>query len=289
MFEDAEKRVTKKGFVTYWKDGVMIGRKCTKCGEDKPISEFGICNSKKNQYRADCKKCHSKQNLLYEQNNSEKVKESRKKYYQDNIEKYKEWYRKNWERHREHNRQWVRNNPEKNRAKSRKWARENPEYEKEYHERLRTENIQKITNMLHQINPTFKQLNLPVYGYIYMFENIKTGHKYVGQSTLPIDRRYKGGIIQGWIKERLEKDTQKFKEELIEEDIKLIEMLDVAFCKWHLDKLEAYYINKYDSCNNGYNNQPGNHNTDDGKGEFEQILAHNNLQFIDGKLTKKVM
>ena len=145
VFKDAEKRVTKKGFVTYWKDGVMIGRKCTKCGEDKSISEFGIANRKKNQYRPDCKKCHAKATREYEINNPER----RKEYYENNAEKIKEYsrehYRKNWERHRENNRQWIRNNPEKNRAKSRKWARENPEYEKEYHERLRTENIQKIS------------------------------------------------------------------------------------------------------------------------------------------------
>ena len=130
---------------------------------------------------------------------------------------------------------------------------------------------------------------MPVYGYIYKFENIKTGHVYIGQTIQPLDWRYGSNVIKSWIKERKENQNQKFLDELIEEDIKLIEMLDVACCEYHLDKLEAYYINKYDSCNNGYNNQPGNHNTDDGKGEFEQILAHNNLQFIDGKLTKKVM
>ena len=285
MFEDAEKRVTKKGFVTYWKDGVMIGRKCTKCGEDKPISEFGICNSKKNQYRADCKKCHSKQNLLYEQNNSEKVKESRKKYYQDNIEKYKEWYRKNWERHREHNRQWVRNNPEKNRAKSRKWARENPEYEKEYHERLRVENIQKITNMLHQTNPALKEKDVKAYGYIYRVTG-PNNHFYIGQTVSPLVNRYRCGI-KSWIKERIEKDKPKFIDELANEEDFTIDIIDVGCCKYHLDKLEVHYIDKYNSYNNGYNNIPGNYKTNDGIEEFNKILEENGLKFIDGKLIEK--
>ena len=64
------------------------------------------------------------------------------------------------------------------------------------------------------------------------------------------------------------------------------ETLDVAFCQYHLDKLEAYYIDKYDSFLNGYNNNAGNHDTDDGIEEFNRILLENNLEFIDGKLVK---
>ena len=121
-----------------------------------------------------------------------------------------------------------------------------------------------------------------------MFENIKTGHKYLGQSIRPLKRRYsfEGGIVKSWIKERLGKDNQKFKEELIEKDIKVTEVLDIAFCQYHLDKLEAYWINYYDSYNNGYNNNAGHHSTDDGIEEFNQILLENNLQFINGQLLK---
>ena len=140
--------------------------------------------------------------------------------------------------------------------------------------------------MLEQINPAFKQFKLPVYGYVYIFENVKTGRKYVGQSINPLKRRYgfEGGIVKSWIKERLEKSNQKFKDELIEEDFMVTETLDVAFCQYHLDKLEAYWINHYDSYNNGYNNTTGNHNTDDGIEEFNQILSDHNLEFKDGKL-----
>lgn len=119
-----------------------------------------------------------------------------------------------------------------------------------------------------------------------MFKNTKTDHIYIGQTIKPLKERYKSNIIQGWIEERLKYNGQKFTEELIEEDFVLTEALDVAFCQYHLDKLEAYWINKYDSFLNGYNNREGNHNTDDGIEEFNQILLENNLQFIDGKLVK---
>ena len=107
---------------------------------------------------------------------------------------------------------------------------------------------------------------------------------YIGQTIRPLKARYGLDIIQGWIEERKHYQNQKFLEELIEEDIEFTETLDVACCKYHLDKLEAYYINKYDSCNNGYNNKEGNHRTDDGIEEFNQILKENNLEFVDGKL-----
>ena len=284
MFEDAEK-IVKSGKTTYWKDGVMIGRKCSKCGEDKPISEFGIANKKKNQYRADCKKCHAKATREYEINNPEKKKE----YYENNAEKIKEYsreyYRKNWECYREHNRQWVRNNPEKNRAKSRKWTRENPEYEKEYHERLRVENIQKITNMLHQTNPALKEKDVKAYGYIYRVTG-PNNHFYIGQTVLPLIDRYRCGI-KSWIKERIEKDKPKFVDELANEEDFTIDIIDVGCCKYHLDKLEVHYIDEYNSYNNGYNNISGNYKTNDGIEEFNKILEENGLKFIDGKLIEK--
>ena len=33
--------------ITYWKDGIMVGRKCTECGEDKEIERFSFHNKRK--------------------------------------------------------------------------------------------------------------------------------------------------------------------------------------------------------------------------------------------------
>ena len=95
-------------------------------------------------------------------------------------------------------------------------------------------------------------------------------------------------IINEWIKERKERTNQKFIEELNEEDLELTEILDVAFCQYHLDKLEVYYINKFNCCDNGYNSHPGNHKSKDGIEEFNQILLKHNLEFIDGELRRIV-
>jgi hypothetical protein len=44
------------------------------------------------------------------------------------------------------------------------------------------------------------------------------------------------------------------------------------------------FIDKGYVLGNGYNNTIGNHNTNDGLEEFEEILKKNNLKFINGKL-----
>ena len=126
---------------------------------------------------------------------------------------------------------------------------------------------------------------LPIYGCIYKFENIKTGHVYIGQTVKLLNRRYKTGIINGWIKERKHYENQKYLDELIKENF-TVEIIDYGVNEYHLNVLEAYWINYYDSCNNGYNNKNGNHNTDDGKEEFYNILKQHNLQFKNGQLLK---
>jgi hypothetical protein len=224
-------------------------KKCIQCGAWKPLDEFNKDKKHKDGRRSECKECTKK----YIKRCSEVYKEKRKEYQKQYRKVHVEYFK---------------------------------EYHKQYYKDNIENNLQYISSIVEPIRPILKELSLPVYGYIYKFENIKTGHIYIGQSTTPIDRRYGSNVIKSWIKDRKRFKNQKFIDELIEEDIKLTETLDVAFCQYHLDKLEAYYIDKYDSFLNGYNNQPGNHNTNDGIEEFNQILLENNLEFIDGKLVK---
>ena len=62
MFETAEKRVNNRyKTVTYWKDGILVGRKCTVCGEENYI---GDKNKKLHPERIEilkfCKRCNKK-------------------------------------------------------------------------------------------------------------------------------------------------------------------------------------------------------------------------------------
>ena len=244
------------------------------------------------QWREDNKEYIKEYEKQYRENNKERRKECNKQHYQNNKEYYKERNKQWRENNTGYHKQYYQNNKERYKKHCKQWKRNNKEYceeyRKQYYQTIKENNLQYISGVVEQINPTFEHLNLSVYGYVYMFENIKTGHVYIGQTIRPLKERYNGSnIIQRWIKERLDKSNQKFTEELIEEDFVLTEVLDVAFCQYHLNVLEAYYINKYDSCENGYNNTIGNHKTDDGLEEFMEILQQHNLEFVDGQIIKK--
>ena len=89
---------------------------CTKCGEEKNLSEFSF-RKDNNKFRNECKKCRSliecnnrkenielykKRSKVYYINNKEKILKSVKQYYEKNKEKIKEkgkrYYIKNKER-----------------------------------------------------------------------------------------------------------------------------------------------------------------------------------------------
>ena len=90
--EGLETRV-KYGVTTYWKDDVLIGKKCKRCGESKEVSEFNFQDKKKGTYRPECKECvkqyreatkeHRKQ---YREANKEHIKEQKKQYREKNKE-----------------------------------------------------------------------------------------------------------------------------------------------------------------------------------------------------------
>ena len=264
-------------------------KKCSKCGEWKKIEEYCKDKQQKSGLSPQCKKCRNEYFQQYYKDNTEK----RKQYYKDNIEHIKErekqYHKDNIEHLRERMKQYYKDNTERFKKYRNQYYKDNIEHIKERKKQRykdnKENNLQIISNTTKQARLILK--DLPIYGYIYVFINTKTGHAYIGQTIQPLKKRYRGNIIKGWIKDRGRYKNQKFKDELIEEDFIVIEVLDVGICKWHLDKLEAKYIAEYDSCNNGYNNNDGHHDTDDGIEEFNKILEENGLKFVDGKLIEK--
>ena len=240
---------------------------------------------KNKRYRKNNKEYLKNYQKQYNENNKECLKEKRRQYRKENAETIREKKRQYQKEHIENIKKYLK-------EYSKQYYQSNKEYIKQHEKqkyKIRKEsNLKGILNLLEQVNPLFEQLNLPIYGTVYKFENIKTNRCYIGQTILPLKDRYGGSIVKKWIEERLNKDNQKFKEELIEEDIEVTEVLDIAFCEYHLDKLEAHYINKYNSYNNGYNNNAGNYKTDDGVEEFENILNKYGLEYINGELRRIV-
>ena len=81
----------------------MTDKKCTKCGEVKPISEFRL-RKDTGKYRNSCLACESERHKRYRQNNSEKLKKYFKNRYAENKEdikkRVKDWRINNPEKHR---------------------------------------------------------------------------------------------------------------------------------------------------------------------------------------------
>ena len=294
----------------------MEGKVCTKCGKWKPLDEFHDRKDRENKKYSACKECvrercrqYRKNNIekireresqyrknnkehvdlvrkQWRENNKEKVKESRKQYKEKNKEKLKEQYKQYREKNKNKRKEYEKRYRENNKEKIKQWRENNKDYSKNYRQKEKDKNIEKIKQTLTEIKPIFIELNLPIYGYIYKFENTKTGRVYIGQTIQPLNIRYYKEIIKKWIRDRKKKKKQKFKEELIEEDIEVTEVLDVACCQYHLNILEADYIEKYDSCNNGYNNNAGHYKDDTGIEEFEQILKEYGIIIEGNKIIK---
>ena len=287
--------------------------RCKECGkkQNKQYYEDNaehIKNQKK-QYRKDNAEHIKNQKKQYYQNNKEEILKKQKQYYKDNVEYKKEYnkqyYQDNTEHIKERHKQWRKTNEEELKEYRKQYRENNKEHRKEYMKQYYKDNVGhikecdkqrfekdkenyiiKLTEMLEQINPLLKKTNIKPYGNIYKVTNIKTNRVYIGQTIRSLEARYSSDIIKSWIKDRKAKVTQKFLDELIEEDFVITEIFDVACCQYHLNIIEAYWINYYDSYNNGYNNNAGHYDDDTGKEEFEQILKENGLQFIDGKLVK---
>ena len=145
------------------------------------------------------------------------------------------------------------------------------------------ERINSIMQTIEKTRPLFKKLPLHIYGQIYKIENIKNGHIYIGKTIRHIADRYGGthnNLIENWIEHTMLNNTNcKFIEEYFERPNKikadnfiLTPMIDVGYCKWHLDKLEVYWIEKCNSINNGYNTSQGSYKTDKGIEDFNKLL-----------------
>ena len=166
----------------------MEGKVCSKCGVWKPLEEYHKRKTSKDGRRSECKECQKEYRKQHYQNNKECYKEQNKQWREDNKE-----YRKEYEKqYREKNKDKIR------------------ECEKKREENNKNKNIKRIEQLLIMVNPIFAKLNLSVYGYVYKIANVKTNKVYIGQTIYPLNRRYHGNIIKGWIKERKRKTKQKF-------------------------------------------------------------------------------
>lgn len=117
----------------------MDTKRCPRCMQEKPLTEFGKSRQAKNGHYPICKSCVSiegrKRNNTdrmreYKREWARKNTENAKKYYLANSEiikaKVKKWRNENRERHNAWNRQWSANNKEHERLKTLRYRQKNP-------------------------------------------------------------------------------------------------------------------------------------------------------------------
>ena len=255
----------------YDSEGNLISMECGKCHYIKDVSEFHKDRSKKYGVKSTCKECdkelkakYYKQNIdkfkehnseWYKQNinkikeyrkqNGDKIKEKQKEYYKQNINKRKEYYKQNSDKFKEYRFEYYKQNYDK-------IKKQNSEYYKQKSE----QSLEEIKAYIEQNSEIFNyNPNKEIYGIIYLVYNNKSQRYYVGQTINGFDIRYKSG----WLYEHSHKATVKGDLELYGEDsFEYTKIFKVANNQKELDKLEAYYIEYFNSYENGYNETRGN-------------------------------
>ena len=115
------------------KDNKTKEKVCTKCNEEKNLTEFGKKKTGKDGLASACKECRNASMKKHYQENAEKIKAQRKKHYQENAEKEKAYSKK-----------WQKENPEKAKARNKKWRQENAEELKANSRKYRQDNLEKV-------------------------------------------------------------------------------------------------------------------------------------------------
>jgi len=152
----------------------MQEKRCSKCGELKPITEFGKQKVGKYGVRGSCKLCNSKKNKKYYQENKEQrseyhkkwrdenkelLKEKKRKYREENKEnikiKMKKYREENKDKIKERSKKYYEENKEKIKEHNKKWRDENKEFVKEQSKKWRDENKDKIKER----NKKYRELN----------------------------------------------------------------------------------------------------------------------------------
>jgi len=137
-------------------------KRCSSCGEVKPVAVFSKDSRKKDGLRGYCRCCATKKNLehynknhqemlerakMYRAENPDIVAKNNRKYRTENLDTAKEnlriWRENNQDKVRVARKSWAKNNPEKIRLSKKKYAKNNPEKVKALKERAHAKSPEK--------------------------------------------------------------------------------------------------------------------------------------------------
>ena len=125
-------------------------KRCSKCGETKPLSEYHKEKSHKDGRRSDCKDCKNKAKNERRVANPEKARKRERELWAANPERGRARVRK-WkaaypEKNRQQVRRWSASHPEKKHKNSQDWYTNNLERAIENAHKWKAGNIEKVRN-----------------------------------------------------------------------------------------------------------------------------------------------
>ena len=237
-------------------DGNLISLECNKCHKVKAVSEFSKCKSKKDGVHTVCKDCEKE----YRKQNKDKIKEYSAEYRKQNADKKaeydKERYKQNKDKKKEYNAEWRKQNADKIAEYCKQNKDKKAEYDKERYDSKIEQSLIEIKAYV-EIDPQKYNYNSneQIYGVIYLVHNVKSDKYYIGQTTTGFDNRYQSGwLYTHSYKDTVKEDLEKYGESSFE----YTKIFKVAHNQQDLDRLEAYYIEYFNSYENGYNEKRGN-------------------------------
>ena len=122
-------------------------KRCAKCGQTKPVSEYHRDTRGDDRLIAQCKACRSEHDREYRKANSEEIRRRDRERYEAHKEERRESARKygaaHREERREYNRKYRETHMEEERKRAAKWKQENPEKVRDDNIKWRTGNPEK--------------------------------------------------------------------------------------------------------------------------------------------------
>lgn len=100
---------------------------CSKCGIEKPVSNFTKDKQKKDGYGSQCKSCKKEQSQKYYQDNKESIKNSHSLWRENNPDKLKKYYEDNKESLKQYQKDYNKKNKEHIKKRQQEYCKKNKE------------------------------------------------------------------------------------------------------------------------------------------------------------------
>lgn len=109
------------------RQGEIVAKECTKCGEVKELEEFGKSPKRTGGVRSACKTCEVEMSRVYYNRNKQYYAEWHIKNRERRLKKRKERYAENREHELAINREWAARHKDRFKIYTRRWRANNPE------------------------------------------------------------------------------------------------------------------------------------------------------------------